>query len=74
MPTSLKVESWLDTGEQIGTAPIAAQAKQLEELDFDRAYKLRRVATLSCLWCSPPTGPTDWTLAPALRSPLRAIR
>ncbi len=38
IPTSLRVGSWLDTAEQIGTAPIAAQARQLEELGFDRAY------------------------------------
>ena len=38
MTTSLRVESWLDVGEELGTSSIAAQAKRLEELGFDRAY------------------------------------
>lgn len=38
MPPSLRVESWLYIEAKICTAPIAAQAKQLEELCFDRAF------------------------------------
>jgi len=58
MTTSLRVESWLDVGEELGTSSIAAQAKRLEELGFDRAYT---AATRSCPWCLPPIGLNAWS-------------
>ena len=35
---ALRVEASLYPGNAVGTAPIAEQAKKLEDLGFDRAY------------------------------------
>ena len=74
MREALEVEASLYPGNAVGTAPIAEQARKLEELGFDRAYTAETSRDGFFPSSSRPTKPSASSSVPASPSPSQGTR